>query len=159
MRPRLLRFKPQTRKVNMTEETPFNPIIFPDLAIPASEPQAAQPEIKTSRKKTIARKSTRTARTRRVLDVPHSAVRFTARIRRQARRLSQRIKGGITSRLTNLVRDKLKKVLIACGVAAAAAAAICLLVKLTPLVITILAVVGLGAVIQMWERLRTRMPV
>ena len=142
----------------MTEETPFNPIIIPDLAIPASEPQVAKPEIKASRKKTAPRKPTRTAKTRRVLDVPHSAVRFTARIRRKARRLTQRIKGGITSRLAHLDRDKLKEVLIGCGVAVAAAVAICLLVKLTPLVITILAVVGLGAVIQMWERLRTRIP-
>jgi hypothetical protein len=139
-------------------EPPFNPIILPDLAIPASEPQAAQPEFKASRKKAAPRKSTRTAKTRRVLDIPRTTVRFTAKIRRRARRLTQRIKGGITSRLANLDQAKLKKVLIACGVAAAVATAICVLVKLTPLIVALLALLGLGAVIQMWERLRTRMP-
>ena len=142
----------------MTEETPFNPIIIQDLAIPASEPQAAKPEIKASRKKTAPRKPTRTAKTRRVLDVPHTTVRFTAKIRRQARRLSQRIKGGITSRLAHLDRDKLKKVLIGCDVAAAVATAIVVLAKLTPLIITLLALLGLGAVLQMWGRLRTMHP-
>lgn len=142
----------------MKEETPFNPIILPDLAIPASEPQAAPPEIKTARKKAAARKSTRTARTRRVLDIPRTNVRFTAKIRRRARRLTQRIKGGITSRLAHLDQAKLKKVLIACGVAAAVATAICVLVKLTPLIVALLALLGLSAVLQMWERLRTRMP-
>ena len=139
-------------------EPPFNPIILPDLAIPASEPQAAQPEIKASRKKTTLRKSTRTAKTRRVLDIPHTTVRFTAKIRRQARRPSQRIKGGITSRLAHLDQAKLKKVLIACGVAAAVATAIVVLAKLTPLIITLLALLGLGAVLQMWGRLRTMHP-
>jgi hypothetical protein len=143
----------------MKEATPFNPINIPDLTIPASEPQVAKPEVKTSRKKSTPRKPIRTARTRRVLDVPKRAVRITAKIRRQARRLSQRIKGGITSRLAHLDREKLKKVLMACGVVAAAAVAICLLAKLTPLIVALLAVLGLGVVLQMWDRLRTRMPV
>ncbi len=142
----------------MKEETPFNPIVIPDLAIPTNEPQVAKPELKASRKKPTPRKPVRTARTRRVLDVPKKAVRITARIRRQARRLSQRIKGGISSRLANLDREKLKQVLIACGVVVAAAVAICLLVKLTPLIVALLAVLGLGVVLQMWDRLRQRMP-
>lgn len=142
----------------MKEATPFNPINIPDLVIPASEPQVPKPKVKTSRKKSVPRNSIRTARIRRVLDVPPAAVRFTTKIRRQARRLSQRIKGGITSRLAHLDREKLRKVLIACGVTVAAAAAICLLVKLTPLLITLLAVLGLGALLQTWDRLRQRMP-
>ena len=70
----------------------------------------------------------------------------------------KRIKGGINSRLAHLDREKLKKVLIACGVAAAVATAICVLVKLTPLIITLLALLGLGAVLQMWGRLQTMRP-
>ena len=142
----------------MKEAPPFNPINLPDLAIPASEPQGPKPKVTVSRKKSTPRKPTRTARIRRVLDVPHTAVRFTAKMRRQVRRLSKRIKGGITSRLAHLDREKLKKVLIACGVAAAAAAAICLLVKLTPLIVALLAVLGFGALLQTWDRLRQRMP-
>lgn len=142
----------------MKEATPFNPINIPDLGIPASEPQAPKPKVTVSRKKSTPRKPARTARIRRVLDVPPAAIRFTTKIRRKVRRLSKRIKGGITSRLANLDREKLRKVLIACGVTVAAAAAICLLVKLTPLLITLLAVLGLGALLQTWDRLRQRMP-
>ena len=142
----------------MKEETPFNPIVIPDLAAPSSGPQVAKPEVNASRKKSTPSKPIRTARTRRVLDVPKKAIRITAKIRRQARRLSQRIKGGISSRLANLDREKLKKVLIACGVTVAAALVICLLVKLTPLIVALLAVLGLGTVLHMWDRLRTRMP-
>ena len=150
--------KLKPRKINMKEATPFNPINIPDLAIPASEPQVPKPKVTVSRKKSTTRKPTRTARIRRVLDVPPATIRFTTKIRRQVRRLSKRIKGGITSRLAHLDREKLKKVLIACGVAAAAVAAICLLFKLTPLIIALLAVLGFGAVLQTWDRLRQRMP-
>jgi hypothetical protein len=142
----------------MKEETPFNPLNIPDLKLPRTESPSTKPKIKTSRTKSVSRKSIRPAKIRRVLDVPPAAIRFTTKIRRQARRLSQRIKGGITSRLAHLDREKLRKVLIACGVTVAAAAAICLLVKLTPLLITLLAVLGLGALLQTWDRLRQRMP-
>jgi hypothetical protein len=153
--------KLKPRKIHMKAATSFNPLNIPDLALPASEPQVPQPKVTVSRKKSPPRKPNRTARTariRRVLDVPKKAVRITAKLRRQVRRLSKRIKGGITARLAHLDREKLKKVLIACGVAAAAVAAICLLVKLTPLIIALLAVLGFGAVLQTWDRLRHRMP-
>lgn len=139
-------------------EPPFNPINIPDLALPISAPQVPQPKVTVSRKKPAPRKPTRPARKRRVLEVPPAAIRFTAKVRRQVRRLSKRIKGGITSRLAHLDREKLRKVLIACGVAVAAAAVICILVKLTPLIVALLAVLGLGALLQTWDRLRQRMP-
>jgi hypothetical protein len=142
----------------MKEETPFNPIVIPDLAIPPSEPNIVKlATAATSRKTKPRRKSGKTTH-RRALDPKQQAIRIARKVSRKARRLTQRIKGGITSRLANLDQAKLKKVLIACGVAAAVATAICVLVKLTPLIVALLALLGLGAVIQMWERLRTRMP-
>jgi hypothetical protein len=53
-----------------------------------------------------------------------------------------------------LDREQLKNVLLACGIAAAVVAAIVLLIKMTPLIVTLLAVLGLAVVIQIWDRLR-----
>jgi hypothetical protein len=147
----------------MNQTTPFNPILIPNLNLPTGEPAATPAKPKPVRRKaTPCPKIHRTSRngtTRRALDPKKSAIRFARKVSRKARRLTQQIKGGITSRLAHLDQAKLKKVLIACGVAAAVAAAICILVKLTPLIITLLALLGLGAVLQMWERLRvTRIP-
>jgi len=143
----------------MKEEQPFNSIVIPNLAIPQSEPKIVKLETNATRRKTTPRrKSGKATARRRALDPKQQAIRIARKVSRKARRLTQRIKGGITSRLAHLDQAKLKKVLIACGVAAAVATAICVLVKLTPLIVALLALLGLGAVIQMWERLRTRIP-
>lgn len=138
----------------MKEETPFNPIVIPDLNLPTAKPTSPKPKIKSTRRKLGARKTSRVARAR----APRTVVRFTTRIRRQVRQLTQRIRGGITARLAHLDHDKLKKVLISCGVAAAIAVTIVVLVKLTPLLVTLLALLGVGAVLQLWDRLRSRVP-
>jgi hypothetical protein len=142
----------------MKEETPFNPIVIPDLAIPPTESKVVKLETNGTRRKTKPRRKSGKTTNRRALDPKQQAIRIARKVSRKARRLTQRIKGGITSRLAHLDQAKLKKVLIACGVAAAVATAICILVKLTPLIVALLALLGLGAVLQMWERLRTRMP-
>lgn len=143
----------------MKEETPFNPIVIPDLAIPPSEPRIVKLETKATRRRTTPRrKSGKATANCRALDPKQQAIRIARKVSRKAKTSWNRIKGGINSRLAHLDREKLKKVLIACGVAAAVATAICVLVKLTPLIVALLALLGLGAVIQMWDRLRTRMP-
>lgn len=142
----------------MKEETPFNPIVIPDLALPPSEPKIVKLETNATRRKTTPRRKSRKSTHRRALDPKQQAIRIARKVSRKAKTSWNRIKGGINSRLAHLDREKLKKVLIACGVAAAVATAICVLVKLTPLIVALLALLGLGAVIQMWERLRTRMP-
>lgn len=147
----------------MKEATPFNPIVIPNLAIPTSEPQLAKLVTKstqTRRRKAGPRLTSHKVRTRRALDPKQSAIRFARKVSRKAKTSWKRIKGGITARLAHLDREQLKKVLLACGIAAAAVAAIITLIKLTPVIVAILAVVGLGVVLQMWERLRvTRIPV
>ena len=142
----------------MKEETPFNPIILPGLAIPPSESKVVKLETNGTRRKTTPRRKSGKSTPRRALDPKQQAIRLARKVSRKARTSWKRIKGGINARLARLDREKLKKVLIACGVAAAVATAICVLVKLTPLIVALLALLGLGAVIQMWERLRTRMP-
>jgi hypothetical protein len=86
-------------------------------------------------------------------------VRFASKVQKRARRLTQRIKVGLAARFAHLDRDKLKKALIACGIAAAVATGIVVMAKITPLLVALLALLGLGAVLQMWDRLRSRMPV
>lgn len=142
----------------MKEETPFNPIVIPDLAIPPSESKIVKLETNGTRRKTTPRRKSGKTIHRRALDPKQQAIRIARKVSRKAKTSWNRIKGGINSRLAHLDREKLKKVLIACGVAAAVATAICILVKLTPLIVALLALLGLGAVLQMWERLRTRMP-
>lgn len=142
----------------MKEETPFNPIVIPDLAIPPSEPKIVKLETNGTRRKTTPRHKSGKTIHRRALDPNQQAIRIARKVSRKAKTSWKRIKGGINSRLAHLDREKLKKVLIACGIAVAVATAICILVKLTPLIVALLAFLGLGAVLQMWERLRTRMP-
>lgn len=142
----------------MKEETPFNPIVIPDLNLPTAKPVSPKLKTTSARKKFGTRKVSRVAKARRVLAAPRPAVRFTTRIRRKVRRLTQHIRGGITARLAHLDHDKLKKVLISCGVAAAIATTIVVVAKLTPLLVTLLGLLGLGAVLQLWDRLRSRIP-
>lgn len=131
----------------MKKENPplFNPVLLPDVAVPTA-------------KKATARKHKRTP-TKRNSNVRRSAVRFASNVQNRARRLTQRIKLGLTARFAHLDRDKLKKALIACGIAAAIATGIVVMAKITPLLVALLALLGLGAVLQMWDRLRSRMPV
>ena len=63
------------------------------------------------------------------------------------------------ARFAHLDRDKLKQALIACGVAAAIATTVVMLVKLTPLVVALLALLGLGAVLRILERVRNLSPI
>lgn len=143
----------------MKEETPFNPIVIPDLALPPTEPKIVkQATAAASRKTRPRRKSGNATPRRRALDPKQQAIRLARKVSRKAKTSWKQIKGGINSRLAHLDREKLKKVLLACGIAAAAVAAICILVKLTPLIIAMLAVLGLGVVIQTWDRLRPMRP-
>jgi Flp pilus assembly protein TadB len=149
----------------MKAETLFNPINLPDLPLAASAPAPVQTPInaKVARRQTAPRsgrrRTSRHGTTRRALDPKRSAIRFARKVSRQARTSWQRVKGGIQARLSHLDREQLKKVLLACGLAAAAVVVIITLVKLTPLIVTLLAVLGLAVVLQFWDRLRqVRLP-
>jgi len=124
----------------------FNPVVQPGLAIPV-------------RKRTKSRKSSRSAKTQRGFSIRRSAGRITTKVRRKVRVLSQRIRAGLTARFAHLDRDMLKQALIACGIAAAIATTVVMLVKVTPLVVALLALMGLGAVLRMWDRIRSFSPI
>jgi len=63
--------------------------------------------------------------------------------------------GSINVRLARLNPDMLKWVLMACGISAAIALVIIAMAKLSPLIVVLLAVLGMTAVLQMWARLTT----
>lgn len=145
----------------MKDTTPFNPIIIPAAAVPPSEPRVAKPAVKATRAPRLKglRRTARKARPRRALDPKQQAIHLARKISRKARTSWRRIKGGLHARLSHLDREQLKEVLLACGLAVVTVVAILTLVKLTPVIIAILAVVGLGVAIQMWDRVRVmRMP-
>src|ERR1041384_5234042 len=137
-------------------ESPFNPVLLPDLALPAVQQQPMKPEPKPSRKKAAPRKSARIARTRRVVDLTHAPVHFAVKVHRRAMASLQRIELGIATRLARLDRDKLKRVLLACGIAGTVAVLIIAVAKLTPLLVALLALLGLETLLRMWDRLRLR---
>jgi hypothetical protein len=117
-------------------ETPlFNPVLLPDVVVPKA-------------RKTHGRARARTPKPG-----------FTARVKQKARRLTQRIKAGLNAKFAHLDSVRLKKALIACGIAAAIAAAIVFLAKFTPLIVAMLTLLGLGAVLQLWDRVRGRLPI
>jgi hypothetical protein len=72
----------------------------------------------------------------------------------KARVLTRKIKAGLNARLSRLDPEKLKRVLVACGIAASTALVIIALSKLTPLLILLLAILGLGVVLELAARLR-----
>lgn len=153
---RLLRFQNQTLKGIMKDTTPFNPIIIPAAAIPPTEAKVEKLAVKATRAPRIKglRRTARKVRPHRALDPKEQAVRLVRKMSRKAKTSWKRIKGGLHARLSNLDREQLKEVLLACGLAVVTVVAILTLVKLTPVIIAILAVVGLGVAVQMWDRVR-----
>ena len=89
------------------------------------------------------------------MTVPPAAERFAAQVRRKTEASWQKIKLGIATRLARMDREKLKRVLLACGITGTVAVLIIALAKLTPLLIALLAFIGLEALLRMWGRLRT----
>ena len=73
---------------------------------------------------------------------------------REARRVSLKsLHSRLQAKLGELDRDTLKKILIGCGVAAAVVAAFILAAKFLPLGVALLALLGLGVLLRLLERL------
>jgi Flp pilus assembly protein TadB len=72
----------------------------------------------------------------------------------EARNKWQRIKGKLAAKLAQVDPKKLRQVLLACGIAAGTVMAVLLAIKLMPVAVTLLALLGLWLVIQLWDRLR-----
>jgi len=73
---------------------------------------------------------------------------------RQPRRVSLKsLQSRLQAKLGELDRDTLKKILIGCSVAAAVVAAVILAAKFLPLGVALLALLGLGVLLRLLERL------
>ena len=67
------------------------------------------------------------------------------------------MKGKLHAKLGGLDANKLKTALVACGLAGGVVLAIILAVKMAPVAVVLLALLGLACVIRIWDRLR-RLP-
>jgi Flp pilus assembly protein TadB len=65
-----------------------------------------------------------------------------------------RIKGRLAAKVAQVDKENLKVVLLACGVAVGIVASVVFALKLLPLAVLILAILGLGLALRLWERLR-----
>lgn len=137
----------------MKNDIPFNPIPIPDLQL--GEVKTAQPAIEHSMAKAPRPRKPRPSKARRAFELNTSATRFARTVGRNAKTSWRKIKGGLQVRLARLNSELLKRVLIACGVAATAALVICALAKHVALIVVLLAVLGSVVVLKLWNRILT----
>jgi hypothetical protein len=132
----------------MNNEIPFNPLPIPDLQLGDVKPVQSSAKVSP-------RKRRQPSKARKALDLNASARRLAHKASHKARTSWRKIKGGLQLRLARLNSEQLKRVLIACGVAATAALVICALAKHVALVIVLLAVLGAAVVLKIWNRILT----
>ncbi len=122
---------------------PFNPLPIPQsLKLTRENPEAAlgsaAPQAVTPKRRSRPRAK------------PNSA-------RRKALTQWQRVKDLLAEKIDQVDSDKLRRVLLGLGVAAAVAAAVVLAVKFIPATLTLLGLLGLALALKLWDRLR-RLP-
>ncbi len=133
----------------MSSDTPFNPISIPEgLRFTQDTTAASQhpepPPDKTQEQKTVRRKR-RPKRKQRV-----SAVLETTDVTSQSK--WQRLKGQLNARLASLDAETLKRILTAAGVAAGVIIAVIVAIKLTPIGLALLAILGLAFLLRHLNR-------
>ena len=139
----------------MKDQDPFNPAMPGDFKLIADSraTEARQQPPGTSAADPVAgahkakRKSTRSEK--------RSTGPAGARKQKKKCNISwQHLKGKLTAKLGGLEKEKLKTVLVACGIAGAVVLAVVLAVKILPVAVLLLALLGLAGVIRIWDRLR-----
>ena len=129
---------------------PFNPIPIPENLNLTSKTGAAPGKEAGTGQQEANKQSGRKARRRTTRRRPaHAAVSEVGTENKW-----QRIKGKLAARLAQVDPKKLRQVLLACGVAAGTVVAVLLAIKLMPVAVTLLALLGLWLLIQLWDRLR-----
>ena len=136
----------------MKNDTPFNPLPLPEnLKLEpdagATKQEGQSPGKDAATRQTRSKTKGRSNRSKR----PRSGA---SRMKKNCHAKWQELKGRFNARLQHLDNDKLKAVLLACGVAAGIVAAVILAIKLMPVAAVLLAALGLGAALRFWERLR-----
>ena len=135
------------------DPSPFNPAmpaefkLMPEngATIPGQQPPGTTAEF-TAGSENTKRKSRRSGKQT-----------IGARTRKRCKVNWQQMKQKFNAKLGGLDKEKLKTVLVACGIAGGVVLAIIVAVKLVPIAVLLLALLGLAAVIKIWDRLR-RLP-
>jgi hypothetical protein len=133
----------------MNSDTPFNPLPLPEGLLLVQEtsnppPPPPNPGPTATQKKAPGRK--RKARRR---SQPSPEVLEAA-----AQSKWQGIKGRVTARFSQIDHEMLKRILTAAGVAAGVIIAILIAIKLMPIALVLLVLLGLAFVLRLWDRLR-----
>jgi len=137
----------------MKDQDPFNPAMPADFKLLA-QGAAAEPAPQTAGNGADPAAGAQQAKRKST----HSEKRASgSRTKRKCRISWPRMKEKLNAKLAGLDKEKLKTVLVACGIAAGVVVAVIAAVKLVPIAVLLLAALGLAAVIKIWDRLR-RMP-
>ncbi len=131
----------------MNKQNPSDPIHFSNDADPSNRAgeSSSEPSQSSQAASGGQARQTRTRRARR-----KKVAGYRARI--------EAMIAELRAKLGSLDHDRLKKILIACGIAAVLVVAIVALIKSIPVGLAILAILGLGVVVRFLEELR-HMPV
>jgi len=132
-------------KVNMKGKDSFSPLPLPEsLNNGAAQEQASQNNAEPQRppKQKARRKPARSNRS------PGRSSRGD----RESR--WKRIRGRLAAKIGHMDSERLRQALLGLGVAAGVVAAILIVVKLLPITVTILAILGIAGSLRFWERLR-----
>ncbi len=135
----------------MNSDPPFNPLPLPDNLNLEAQPQATQPG---SEPGTKAGKNQQQAKTKRKTNQPRRRSGKRSSSDESYRAKWERIKASLTAKLATIDQEKLKKVLLACGIAVGVVVAVLLAIKLMPVAVTLLALVGIALAIRVWDALR-----
>jgi Flp pilus assembly protein TadB len=136
----------------MKNDTPFNPLPLPENLKLEPDAGATKQERQSPGKDTATRQARSKTKRRSNRSKRHQS--GASRMKKNCHVKRKELKGRINTRLQHLDKDKLKAVLLACGVAAGIVAAVIVAIKLMPLAALFLAILGLGAALRFWERLR-----
>jgi hypothetical protein len=129
----------------MNDQNPFTP-----LTLTTNPPSATGPSGQQEFESTTGRPSSaqpRQPNTRRKGRRPGSQ-------RSRSKFRIKQLKTWFQAKLGGLDSSSLKLILIACGVTAAVALAVIALIKFLPLGVALLALLGLGTLLSLWDRLR-----
>lgn len=133
----------------MTTDIPFNPITIPDGLLLSEETSPAQPPAPAPGAAQTKKPPRR--RSRRKSKGPATPCIETADTTSWSS--WQRIKGHLNARMAQMDPGTLKRILTAAGVSAGVILAIMIAIKLTPIGLALLAILGLAFVLRLWDRL------
>jgi Flp pilus assembly protein TadB len=129
----------------MKDETPFNPLLPSDLKLDLQGSSSEETGDKPKR-----RRSTSVKKKGQPLRQP----RLVRKVMKNRKFNWEELRLKLDRKLAHLDRETLRKVLLACGLAASAVAAVLLFLKLSPAGMLLLLILGAGACNALWQRVR-----